>query len=183
MRHFALFAALVFFGCRPEPALSKLYPVPDFSLTDQTDKTVTLAELKGKVWVADFIFTSCGGTCPAMTDQMRKLQEALPSDIRMVSFTVDPVRDTPKALAAYAAEHGANRDRWLFLTGDKQALYDLCVKGFKLPLDDEGGTPVEPIAHSTRFVLVDRQGVIRGYYSGIEDPDLARLATDARKLL
>lgn len=170
-------------GCSREPELSKFYPVPDFSLTDQTDKTVTLQELKGKVWVADFIFTNCGGTCPMMTDKMRKLQEALPAEIRMVSFTVDPVRDTPKALAAYAAEHGATRDRWLFLTGDKQAMYDICVKGFKLPLDEEGGTPAEPIAHSTRFVLVDKQGEIRGYYSGTEDDELKRLAADAKKLL
>jgi protein SCO1 len=86
-------------------------------------------------------------------------------------------------LAAYAAEHGATRDRWLFLTGDKQALYDLCIKGFKLPLDEAGGTPAEPIAHSTRFVLVDKQGEIRGYYTATEEEDLNRLAADAKKLL
>jgi len=86
-------------------------------------------------------------------------------------------------LAAYAAEHGATRERWLFLTGDKQSLYDLCVKGFKLPLDESGGTAAEPIAHSTRFVLVDKQGEIRGYYSGTEEQDLMRLAADAKQLL
>jgi len=178
---FVLLAMIV--GCKREPELAQLYPVPDFTLTDQTDKTVTLQELKGKVWVADFIFTNCGGTCPIMTEKMRKLQQAVPAEIRMVSFTVDPARDTPKVLAAYAAEHGATRDRWLFLTGDKQSLYDLCVKGFKVPLDDQGGTPAEPITHSTRFVLVDKEGQIRGYYSGTEDPELMRLATDAKKLL
>jgi len=117
-----------------------------------------------------------------MTDEMRKLADALPMEIRLVSFTVDPTRDTPRVLAAYAAEHGATSDRWLFLTGDRQALYDLCIKGFKLPLDTEGGTPAEPIAHSTRFVLVDKQGAIRGYYSGIERDELKRLATDAKRL-
>jgi protein SCO1 len=182
MKRLVLVMLLTASGCRTEPELPKLYPVPDFSLTDQTDETVTLRELKGKVWVADFIFTNCGGTCPIMTDKMQKLQEVLPADVRMVSFTVDPARDTPKALAAYAAEHGASRDRWLFLTGEKQALYDICVKGFKLPVDEAGGTPAEPIAHSTRFVLVDKEGDVRGYYGGTEDAELARLASDAKRL-
>jgi len=179
----ALFLSALAFSCGRTPKLEIFYPVPDFSLTDQTDRTVALRELKGKVWVADFIFTNCGGTCPVMTEKMRKLQEVLPAEIRMVSFTVDPARDTSKALAAYAAEHGASRDRWLFLTGDKQALYDICIKGFKLPLEDDEGTPLEPITHSTRFVLVDKQGQIRGYYSGTEEAELNRLATDARSLL
>jgi protein SCO1/2 len=177
-----LFSALAL-SCSRASNLETFYPVPDFSLTDQTDKTVTLHELKGRVWVADFIFTNCGGTCPVMTEKMRKLQETLPANIRMVSFTVDPARDTSKALAAYAAEHGATRERWLFLTGDKQSLYDICIKGFKLPLEDDEGTPLEPITHSTRFVLVDKEGLIRGYYSGTEEEDLKRLAADAKGLL
>ena len=184
MKRFTLLVVLLFvLSCRREPELNRYYPVPDFSLTDQTERTVTLNQLKGKVWIADFIFTNCGGTCPAMTEQMRKLQQVLPAEVRLVSFTVDPTRDTSKALAAYAAEHGATKDRWLFLTGDKQALFDLCVKGFKLPVDDTGGTPVEPITHSTRFVLVDKNGEIRGYYSGTEGEALAQLTADVRKLL
>jgi protein SCO1/2 len=175
--------ALCFAACRRDADLPNLYPVPEFSLTDQAGKTVTLRDLTGKVWIADFIFTNCGGTCPLITDKMRKLQDAaLPAEVRLVSFTVDPTRDTPKVLAAYAEEHGASRDRWLFLTGEKQAMYDICVKGFKLPLDTEGGTPAEPIAHSTRFVLVDKHGDIRGYYSGTEEEELKRLAEDAKKL-
>src|SRR6476620_4392092 len=118
-----------------------------------------------------------------MTEKMRKLQEIVPADIRMVSFTVDPARDTSKALAAYAAEHGATGERWVFLTGDKQALVDICIKGFKLALQDDEGTPLEPITHSTRFVLVDKDGQIRGYYSGTEEDDLKRLADDAKGLL
>jgi protein SCO1/2 len=178
-----LCASVATFGCKRQAELTKFYPVPDFSLIDQTGSSVTLADLKGKVWVADFIFTNCGGTCPMMTDKMRLLQQKLPAEVRMVSITVDPDRDTPKALAAYAAEHGATRDRWLFLTGDKQSLYDLCVKGFKLPLDASGGTQVEPIAHSTRFVLVDQQGEIRGYYTGTEEEDLTRLTSESKSLL
>ena len=178
-----LCVSVLIFGCKHEPELKTFYPIPDFSLTDQSDMTVTLADLKGKVWVADFVFTNCGGTCPMMTDKMRRLQQGLPAEIRMVSISVDPERDTPQALAAYAKEHGATRERWLFLTGDKQSLYDLCVKGFKLPLDDSGGTVAEPITHSTRFVLVDKQGVIRGYYGATEEEDMKRLDADAKKLL
>jgi protein SCO1/2 len=170
-------------SCRQEPELTKFYPLPDFSLTDQTDQTVTLADLRGQVWIADFIFTNCNGACPIMTGMMRKLRAKLPAGVRMVSITVDPDRDTPKALAAYAAEQGATRDQWLFLTGEKQALHNLCVQGFKLPLDETGGTPAEPIAHSTRFVLVDQAGEIRGYYQATEEEDLNRLAMDVKKLL
>ena len=169
-------------GCSRSTDIPSYYPLPEFSLTDQAGKSVTLHDLAGRVWVADFIFTSCGGTCPLMTAKMRKLQDVLPPAIRLVSLTVDPARDTPEILAAYAGEHGAAVDRWLFLTGDKQALYDLCVKGFKLPLETEGGTPAEPIVHSTRFVLVDKRGEIRGYYSGTEEDELKRLAIDAKKL-
>src|SRR5262245_21441611 len=178
-----LFVSVAAQGCKSEPELQRYYPLPDFSLVDQTDATVKLGDLKGSVWVADFIFTNCAGTCPMMTDKMRKLQSVLPAEIRMVSFTVDPSRDTSKVLAAYAAEHGATRERWLFLTGEKEALYDLCIKGFKLALDESGGTIAEPIVHSTRFVLVDKQGEIRGYYGATDDEDLTRLAADAKKLL
>jgi len=186
MKRFVVFLCLAVSGlicaCKQKPELTRLYPVPDFSLIDQSGAAVTLADLRGKVWIADFIFTNCGGTCPMMTDKMRKLQNTVPQEVRMVSFSVDPDRDTTKVLAAYAAEQGATRDRWLFLTGEKQALHDLCLKGFKLPLDEATGTPAEPITHSTRFVLVDREGVIRGYYSATEEDDMKRLSTDAKKL-
>ena len=169
------------FGCTREPELATYYPVPDFSLIDQNERTVKLGDLAGKVWVADFIFTNCGGTCPSMTDRMRRLQEVLPAEIRLVSFTVDPSRDTPKVLGEYAKQHGAG-DRWLFLTGGRDALYDLSIKGFKLALDDSTGTETEPITHSSRFVLVDKQGQIRGYYSGTEEEELQRLSADVKKL-
>src|SRR5207245_9761307 len=93
-----------------------------------------------------------------------------------------PRRVCSMILAVFAGEHGAVGDRWLFLTGDKQSLYDLCVKGFKLPLDTEGGTAAEPIVHSTRFVLVDKRAEVRGYYSGTEEDELKRLAIDAKRL-
>ncbi len=170
-------------ACSPEPELATYYTIPDFSLTDQNGKTVTLKDMSGKVWVADFIFTSCAGTCPMMSDRMRKLQENLPAEVLMVSFTVDPARDTPEVLAEYAKRYGALAERWTFLTGDKTALHELSIKGFKLAVDDMNGSEAEPIVHSTRFVLVDRMGQIRGYYSGTEEEELKRLSADVEKLL
>jgi protein SCO1/2 len=176
---------LLFFGCakQAQPELIVYGSVPNFSLTDRDGNTITLQDLAGKVWIADFIFTNCAGTCPVITDQMHKLQEALPKEISMVSFTVDPSRDTPEVLAEYARKHNAQENRWFFLTGEKDTLYNLSVKGFKLALDDTGGTEVEPITHSTRLVLVDQRGQIRGYYGGTDDEDMKRLSADAKRLL
>jgi protein SCO1/2 len=114
---------------------------------------------------------------------MRRLQNALPSEIHLVSITVDPARDTPAVLAGYAKNYGADTARWHFLTGEKDAIYRLSIEGFKLGVDDTMGDEAEPIVHSTRFVLVDQEGRIRGFYHGLEDPDLEKLAVDARSLL
>jgi protein SCO1/2 len=140
-------------------------------------------ELAGQVWVADFVYTSCGGICPIMTEKMRKLQDKLPAEIRLVSFSVDPDTDTPATLTAYAKRYGADPDRWFFLTGNKASLVTLSKEGFKLALDDTGGTQAEPITHSSRFVLVDRQGRIRGYYSMDEESEMAHIVRDAKSLL
>ena len=156
--------------------------VPDFSLTESSGRTVRLQDLNGKVWVADFIFTSCAGTCPAMTAQMRRLQDALPGDIDLVSFSVDPRRDTPEVLARYAKQFHADPSRWMFLTGDHDTLYNLSINGFKLALDGMSGTQEEPITHSSRFVLVDRAGQIHAYYSGTEEADFKQLVRDAKSL-
>jgi len=116
-------------------------------------------ELAGQIWIADFVYTSCGGICPIMTEKMRKLQDKLPAEIRLVSFSVDPDVDTPAVLTAYAKKFGADPNRWLFLTGNRESLFTLSKDGFKLrswPID--GGTALEPITQSgSRFALVDRQ--------------------------
>jgi len=143
---------------------------------------VTRQELAGKVWVADFIFTHCAGVCPAMSSNMRKLQERLFEDVRLVSFSVDPYNDTPEVLTEYANRYGADRDRWLFLTGDPEGIQKLSVGGFKLALDPASGTEKEPITHSSRMVLVDRNANIRGYYGTEEPKDLERLIKDANNL-
>jgi len=176
-------AALALWACAGSPALPVYGPAPEFSLVERSARTIQSSELAGKVWIADFIFTTCGGVCPLMTAEMRKLQQQLPPQIQLVSFSVDPAHDTPEVLRDYAARNGADPNRWWFLTGDRNAIFAVSKSGFKLALDDSMGTEQEPITHSTRFALVDRSGQIRGYY-GIEDAGaMDRLAADALGLL
>lgn len=145
--------------------------VPDFHLTERSGRPVSLMDLKGEVWIADFVFTNCGGPCPIMSSRMREIQDHLKreklSGVLCVSITVDPTRDTPEVLRDYARLYGADGDRWLFLTGDKKQIFDLTIRGFKLGLTEE--TEEDAIIHSTRFVLVDHGGGIRGYYDVADD--------------
>src|SRR5574341_926251 len=134
-------------GARPGPRLAAdesleglqvFGTLPDFSLVERSGRRVTLADLRGKVWVADFIYTHCTDTCPLQSAEMARLQADLKGepDLRLVSITVDPAQDTPAVLAEYAARFGADRDRWLLLTGKKQAIYTLTQKGFLLSVED-----------------------------------------------
>jgi len=157
--------------------------VPDFTLTERSAREVKNQELAGQVWIADFVYTSCGGMCPIMSEKMRKLQDTLPPEVRLVSFSVDPDVDTPAVLTEYARKFGADPNRWLFLTGNRESLFKLSKEGFKLAVDDSGGTELEPITHSSRFALVDQHGRIRGYYSMEEPAELAHLVEDAKSLL
>ena len=112
--------------------------LPDFSLTDRTQRTITRADLLGTVWVANFIYTRCTDTCPLQSARMAALQRDFAEErgLRFLSITVDPKRDTPAVLAKYAARYDADRDRWWFLTGDKQAIYALIQEGFRLSVED-----------------------------------------------
>jgi cytochrome oxidase Cu insertion factor (SCO1/SenC/PrrC family) len=165
-------------------AFPVLGTVPDFTLTERSGRPLSRADLLGKVWVADFIFTRCSGVCPLLSSRMAVLQRALREqevDARLVSFSVDPTHDTPEELRRYAMNFGADPSRWLFLTGPRAALYDLIGKGFLLSVaerDPRGGDEGELITHSDRFVLVDRQARIRGYYHGTEEEPMSRLVTD-----
>jgi protein SCO1/2 len=164
---------------RPEPP-PVLGQVPAFSLTNRDGRAVGLADLAGAPWVADFIFTRCPASCPVMTARMARLNRELPADlgVRMVSITVDPDHDTPQVLRKYAASFQAP-DRWLFLTGNKEALFRLSKEGFKLGVEVNTRTEsIEPILHSTRFVLVDGLGRIRGYYDGFDEESMAKLKQD-----
>lgn len=129
------------------------------------------ADLLGKVWVADFVFTHCTGPCPILSNNMALLQKKLPASVGLLTLTVDPDRDDPKALAAYAERFRADPSRWLFVTGKKGPLLELLIRGFKLPaVEDPKAESGQRVTHSTRFALIDAKGRIRGYFDG-EDPD------------
>ncbi len=174
-----LLAALSCACARRREPLGEFNTVPDFELVDQTGAPFSSAtQLRGKVWVADFVFTNCSGPCPRMGSQMRQVQSALAEmrDVRFVSFTVDPKRDTPEVLAVYARRFSAMPGRWFFLTGRAETLGELSLKAFMLSkLNDQ-------MDHSTRFALVDRQGLVRKYYDTTEPRSIPDLIADAREL-
>ena len=154
--------------------------LPDFSLTDQRGAPFALSDLQDKVWVADFIFTSCGTICPPMTVEMATLQDEFEAeDVHFVSFSVDPERDTPEVLFRYADYYGADGSRWSFLTGQKAAIYQLAQDGFNLAAGHRGSE----ILHSTRFVLVDQNQQVRGYYDSRSKAHLQQLRQDMQTLL
>jgi cytochrome oxidase Cu insertion factor (SCO1/SenC/PrrC family) len=145
--------------------------VGDFKFTERSGRQVARDDLKGKVWVASFIFTCCTTQCPQITSTMAQLNQELADqpDVRLVTFTVDPERDTPEKLKEYADKHAADAQRWLFLTGDKEKLHEVLQKGFHVTAMPNTGptrTPGNEFLHDFHLVLVDRQGHIRGYFDG-----------------
>jgi protein SCO1/2 len=157
--------------------------VPEFQLTNQNGRPFGSANLAGKIWIADFIFTNCHGPCPIISTRMSELQKPLAAtDVHLVSFTVDPANDTPRVLFYYAEKLKAENGRWDFLTGAKSTLYQLSTKGFKLGVSEEGAEPGQPV-HSTRLVLVDRHGTIRGYYDVLAPDGVTKVLADASHLL
>ncbi len=173
------FGLLLFLaGCSSAPDLPSLGKVEQFHLTDQANQSFDSAKLAGKVWVADFFFTTCPGPCPRMSSQMHQVQMALEKDgIQLVSMTVDPAHDIPEVLDTYSKTYKASAGVWHFLTGEKEKLNHLAKDVFKLGLVDGS------LEHSTRFVLVDGTGEIRGYYLTSEPDAIPRLIEDARGLL
>jgi len=167
---------------RPLPVIAT---VPDFTLIDRSEREVSRSDLLGRVWVADFVFTTCTGPCPEMTMRMRSLQKTLKKtrrDVTLVTVTVDPETDTPKVLQRYAKKYDADPDRWLFLTGPDEAfIHKLVLKGFLQALAP--ATEDSPIIHSTRFVMVDKQGRIRGSHDGLNVEERGQLLHDLDKLL
>jgi protein SCO1/2 len=159
--------------------LPVLGEVPAFQLTAETGQSFDSKALDGHVWVADFIYTKCDGPCPMMSSKMHMVEQQTAAempDVRFVSFTVDPARDTPAVLSEYGKHFKQDPARWVFLTGDSARLNDLGLKGFKLNGVDGS------MSHSTRFALVDRQRRIRGYYTTGEDGFLPQLMHDIRQL-
>ncbi|MCE9583495.1 MAG: FG-GAP-like repeat-containing protein [Planctomycetes bacterium] len=178
----------------PAPAdqgsgLPVLGTAPDFALLDQDGRDFRSVDLLGKVWLADFVFTKCTGVCVQMTSTMGRVQDLMAAhedwkDLQLVSFSVDPDADRPAELAAYAKKNEADGARWKFLTGTRSAIWRLSKEGMKLPVgDDAPGGAGTPIFHSQKFVLVDRDGRIRGYYDALTDPELDKVVKDIGLLM
>jgi len=170
---------------RPAPArLDKYAQVPAFTFTAQDGKKVSNEDLKGKIWVANFIFTRCKGPCPVMTSRMAELNQALSGragqGVELVSFTVDPEYDTPEVLKEYSGKVGADPAKWKFLTGPKAQVEQTVMQGFLQALArDQEGAPI----HSTRFVLVDRDGWMRGFQDGNDPEVVQKLLMDIGDLM
>ncbi len=176
---FLVFLVIFFRQAVAQPPLPRLGHVADFQLLDTRGKEFGLKDLKGKVWVADFIFTTCGSICPLMTKNMAALQRSyhLVDDAAFVSISVNPEYDSPEILAQFAKQFAADTNQWHFLTGPREAITNLAVKSFKV------GSVEEPIFHSAHFVLVDRQGSIRGYYEGTQTSDIEKIFKGIAQLL
>lgn len=161
--------------------------LPQFSLTDQTGKKFALHHLYGHVWVANFVFTRCQDTCPLQTAILKKLQDSLKEsenweNTRLVSISVDPEHDTPGELSKYIQDKNLETSQWHFLTGTREAIWNLTKIGFKLPVGKDSRNSKMPILHSTQFVLVDWEGRIRGYYNALEEEELGNLKRDIARV-
>ena len=175
-------------GVAREPGLPVLGTLPPFSLTASEGTRLSQENLAGGVWIADFIFTRCPSLCPMLSGQMAKLQATLAragaNDVRLVSFSVDPVNDTPAVLRAYADHLHADHTRWLFVTGERTALHQLIGDGFHLAVaerpENQNTDGEGLITHSDRFVLIDRDLRIRGYYHGTDNDSIDQLLRDVK---
>ena len=170
----------------PQPPI--LLTLPAFELTDQEGRTFGSEQLRGKVWIANFIFTRCVLTCPVQTSHMAKLQQHLAQsagwhDMALVSFSVDPEYDSPEVLTEYGTGYGADFSHWRFLTGDRSEIWDLSKNGFKLPVEERPMEVGLPLFHAPHLVLVDRQLRIRGFYNGMTDEEFEQISEDVSNVL
>jgi protein SCO1 len=156
----------------------------DFQLTDQTGRTITLADTKGKVVLADFFFTTCGNICPKMSTQMERVQAAFQKDDRVVilSHSVTPEIDSVPVLKQYATLHGADPRRWHLLTGDRVQIYALARKSWFAVKDTGDGGP-DDFVHTENFILADQQGRLRGFYDGTRPEEVDKAIADMERLL
>lgn len=168
------------------------HKVSNFHLVNQLGDTVSLDDLKGKVIVADFFFTHCPSICPTLTRNMKRIQEALKlkdettlgdtTFVQLLSFSVDPERDSAVQLKKYADKFGVNHDVWWMLTGDKKAIYDFALNEVKLGLVDGEGVDTN-FVHTEKMVLIDKDRVVRGYYNGLDSMAMAQLSGDIVKIM
>jgi cytochrome oxidase Cu insertion factor (SCO1/SenC/PrrC family) len=167
----------------PDAAPAKFEPLfdaPAFEYTDQNDKPFKNTDLLGSVWIADFIFVNCGGPCPIMTSKLADVQKQVDRpDVKLISFSVDPERDTPEVLKEYGKRFGADESRWSFLTGDKQKIYQTAAD---MKISAIAATKDAPILHSVYFLLVDRAGKVVGVYDSSDESRMKQLIADATEL-
>ena len=177
----AIFLAItyIFKNINEDESLPVIGGIPDFEFIDSEVREVDLSSLKGKVWVADFIFTTCTMACPIMTGNMNIIHKKYKKndDLRLVSISVYPEYDTPEILKKYASQYEANTDTWHFLTGNENTVKEVIKDGFKI------GDYEDIIFHSEKFALVDRNGMIRAYYNGMKSEDMNKLKKDINYLL
>lgn len=163
------------------PVIAK---IPDFSLTERSGNIVSLDDLLGSVWVADFIFTRCAGPCPKLSAKFRAMQRDLVdrNGVKLVSICLDPKNDTPPALRDYAKRFNADPDRWWLLTGqNEKEVHELVGKGFLQNVVPASGD--DPIMHSTYMIVIDRKGQIRSAYDGLHSSTRDRIMADIDTLL
>ena len=174
-----LFGTYMMKDSKNDYQLPKLGSIPSFEFTDSDGNLISKKELTGKVWVADFIFTTCTMACPVMTGNMNLIHKAFKNNdkVRIVSISVYPEYDTPEILKEYASRYNANTNRWHFLTGPEENVKLVIKNGFKM------GDYEDIIFHSEKFALVDQNGNIRGYYNGMNTDDIKTLKKDIRVLL
>lgn len=156
------------------------HTIRNFELTNQLGKKVSLEDLKGKVLLVDFFFTSCTSICPTLTNSLKKIQQAYVKNdtlLQLLSFTVDPVRDSSERLRWYANKHDINPDNWWLLTGDKKEIYDIARHEFFVTVT-EGDGGEDDFIHTEKLVLIDKNGHIRGYYNGLDSNAVRQCATD-----
>lgn len=170
-----------------DPAARQAYGVhhiKDFSLIDQHGDTVSLADTKGKLILADFFFTTCGSICPKMTTQMARVQEAFNADDRLIllSHSVTPEMDSVPVLNAYAERYQADHARWRLMTGDRKQIYDLARTSYFACTEEGDGGP-DDFVHTENLVLVDTLLRIRGFYDGTSEKDVDRAIADIAKLM
>jgi len=154
----------------------KYHRIADFSLTNQNGKTVTQNDFKGKIYVADFFFTTCPTICIAMTDNLIKVQEKIKnnSNVMLLSHSVTPKMDSVAQLKKYALEKGVIDNKWHLVTGDKKVIYELARKSYLAVKEDGDGGPFDMI-HTENFILVDPESRIRGFYDGTDLNEIDRL--------
>lgn len=162
------------------------HKIPDFSFTNQYEQTITKAQFPNKILIVDFFFTSCPSICPSMSEQLARVQNQLIRDDRVVivSYSIDPTRDTPEKLKAYAEDYGAIPGKWQFLTGNKEEIYELALAGYKMSALPEGGDENhDGFVHTDRFALIDPNWNIRGYYKGTSENEVNIMLGDVLLLL